>query len=329
MRAGLRCGVCYSPNWTGADGDEFGSAASGRTLEELAGMGIRGVSFILTAWMDDLTSVRVDDSPYHPRRRTFDGIRVDAARARRLGMQVVLKPQLWIRTGEWGGVLRPDEAKGGWGAWFASYQGYVLEVARAAEELGADALCAGTELGTSTRQEARWRALLGEVRRVYRGRLYYCGASDDVEGVAFWDAVDALSLSHYLPLSDGRHPSDDELFERASDATAKLVAQAERLGRPLVLSEVGFPSHLDATRRPWHWPPEGEDRYPSAEGYALQARAYQAILGTFGQAERVEAVYFWRWYTDPPRSGEGPTAYTPWGKPAAEVLRRACQPTAL
>ncbi|MCS3668941.1 hypothetical protein GGP77_003195 [Salinibacter ruber] len=53
---------------------------------------------------------------------------------------------------------------------------------------------------------------------------------------------------------------------------------------------------------------------------ALQARCYRAFLSTVGRAPWLKGGIIWKWH--PPAEVEGPTAFTPQGKPAERVLRR-------
>ena len=57
-----------------------------------------------------------------------------------------------------------------------------------------------------------------------------------------------------------------------------------------------------------------------------QEIGYRAILKTFGRSARVQAIYWWKWFTDPDTREEWPVGYSPRGKPAGQVLRRACAP---
>jgi len=108
------------------------------------------------------------------------------------GIRVLLKPHLWLRRG-WPGdiAMRREED---WRAWFASYREFILHYADLAQRAGIEALAVGTELGGTTRREAEWRALIADVRARYRGKLTYCANwSEDVEHVAFWDALDWIA----------------------------------------------------------------------------------------------------------------------------------------
>ena len=58
----------------------------------------------------------------------------------------------------------------------------------------------------------------------------------------------------------------------------------------------------------------------SAEAQAL---AYCAILDTFGQAEEVAGMYWWKWFSDPDTDEEDALGFSPRGKLAEQILRRA------
>jgi hypothetical protein len=183
-----------------------------------------------------------------------------------------------------------------WERWFESYRGYILPFARQAQAAGADMFCVGRELdSTVVAREADWRDVVARVRAVFHGPLTYSANFDTWQTIAFWDALDFIGVSAYFPLSDRVDPGLAELEAGSERALAPLAAAARRLGKPVLLTEAGFPSIPSAARAPWR-----EERV--AADVWLQARCYEATLRALARQPAVEGVFFWLWErtSDPP-----------------------------
>lgn len=321
VRAGQLCGMSYAHTWEEGERVGYGSARSAKTLRQLHDLGVNAVSYTPFGWMRSQRSTRVQWSP--DAGESFAGIRADAARAHALGMTVLHKPHLWVGRGAWRGALDPDPASGGWDAWFDSYQAFALAQARLAAQIGAEWYCVGTELESSVKaRPERWRALIAAVREVYPGKLTYCANWNDVEQVPFWDALDAIGVQMYAPLA-GAPTTDEAVLEQgAAKWLRQYEALSKRVGKPLLITEVGFVNRPDAAVKPYEWSDGG--RQPTAAGDAAQAAAYAAIERTFGQSPRVIGIFWWKWFTDPATREEAGVGFPPAGKPAEQILRAAC-----
>jgi nucleotide-binding universal stress UspA family protein len=183
-----------------------------------------------------------------------------------------------------------------WKRWFESYEGYILPFAREAQQAGADMFCVGRELdSTVVAREDDWRRVIARIRAQFAGPLTYSANFDTWQAIAFWDALDFIGVSAYFPLSDRADPDLAELEAGSERALAPLAAAARRLGKPVLLTEAGFPSVPNAARAPWR-----EER--AAADVWLQARCYEATLRALAREPAVEGVFFWLWErtSDPP-----------------------------
>ena len=112
--------------------------------------------------------------------------------------------------------------------------------------------CIGRELdSTVIEREADWRRLIAKVRAEFDGPLVYSANFDSWDGIGFWDALDFIGVSAYFPLSDRADPSLGELEAGWDRALGPLEAASKRWGRPVLLTETGFPSIASAARAPW------------------------------------------------------------------------------
>ena len=247
-----------------------------------------------------------------------EGLRETARLARRAGIRTMLKPHLWLRDrtgGKWEGdiAMRNEED---WARWFAQYERFLVHYATLAEESGMEALCIGTDLEGTTAREADWRRVIARVRQVYRGQLTYAANwAGEHERIRFWDALDLVGVQAYFPLSEEDDPGLDALVQGWAPHRERLKALAERAGKPIVFTEVGYRSAMAAAREPWLW------RTPESENLALQARCYEAVFRTFWHEPWFGGAFWWKWY--PHGAGTHPyeeSTFTPQGRPAEKVL---------
>jgi len=237
------------------------------------------------------------------------------------GLHAVLMPVVLLRDpeeGQWRGRIEPAN----WDTWWAHYERQILHFAEIAREGGVDVFSIGSELLSTEDQPRRWRALARRVRRRFDGPLLYSTNWDHYRQTRLWGAVDLVGVNGYFDLTTGgRRP--EALAARWGELRDRLLAWAARTKRPLLLTEVGYPSLPWGLSDPWNYVPEEET--PPAPG--VQHAGYRAFLEAWGGAlaapdpDRLLGVVFYRW--DPYFAG-GPEdrGYGVRGKPALELLRR-------
>ncbi len=289
---------------------EYQRATYGAFLEEIRALGATDVQLVVRWAQADVRATEIaPDAAVSTPDATVEWV---AGEARRLGLRVFMMPILHLRArrgGEWRGRLKPADLD----AWWRSYRAFVLHYARLAQRSGVTLYSVGSELVSMERHRDRWRGLAAEVREVYAGRLTYSANWDHFEPVTFWDALDVVGLSVYPPLAKGPDPSEERLVQGFEAFTRTLRGWAAREGKRYLITEVGYPSHPWAARRPWDHTPRG----PADP--TLQERCYRALFRTWHADPRLEGVFVWNWFG---HGGPDDVGYTPRHKPAAEVLRR-------
>ncbi|MBI5838159.1 MAG: hypothetical protein HZB25_13050 [Candidatus Eisenbacteria bacterium] len=247
---------------------------------------------------------------------TDTGLAVTARLAHRAGLKVMLKPHVWLHGGRWCGEIRMRDARG-WQAWFREYTAFITHYAALAERERMEMLCVGVELKGTASRERDWRAVIAAVRRVYHGRLTYAANWDgEVDSVAFWDALDAIGVQAYYPLSEFPSPAGAELERGWERWREPLEGAARAWGRPVLFTEVGYKSCRSAATRPWEWDPDG----PADMG--LQERCYEALFRVFWDRPWFAGVCLWKWHPKHDDAG-GPAdrTFTPQHKPAERVAK--------
>jgi D-aminopeptidase len=252
---------------------------------------------------------------------TDEGLRVTTQFARKHGLRTMLKPHVWIRDqgdGAWRGTISM-KSDADWQQWFDEYRRFIVHYATFAETNGIDLLCVGTELhSTVLARPDDWRKIIAAVREVYSGKLTY-GANwhREFEDVPFWDDLDYIGVHGYFPLSEMEQPSVDDLVAGWQPHIEKINRVRRKFDKPVVFTELGYKSTVDAATRPWEWPSRiPEDRVDTG----TQAKCYEAFYRVFWHLPWFEGVYWWKWFPDHARGRTG--GFTPQEKPAEAVMTR-------
>jgi Holliday junction resolvase-like predicted endonuclease len=236
------------------------------------------------------------------------------SQVQRAGMRAALMPVVRLRTRashDWRGVIIPAD---GLDAWFEAYRRFVLPLARIAEDAGAKRFVVGSELGSLEPYDEHWRALISEVRERFSRTLTYSANWDRSHAVEFWDALDEVGLTAYFPLAnEGEPTSSDALAHAWRTPRAEIDALARRVGKPVLITEIGYASQRSAADRPW------DDTSVAAVDLRLQQRLYRGFCDAFAQAPRVSGYYVWNWFGF---GGPRDAGFTPRGKPAAHELAK-------
>jgi hypothetical protein len=283
--------------------------ATDRAFAELAALGVDAV-LLPVRWRQ--LDVHAAELAPHPEVTVDDAVLATIiARARARGLRVGLLPIVdleRIARGAWRGTLAPPDVD----RWWQSYRRFILHLAELAAGHDVALLCVGSELASTEAWQARWWALIAEVRERFHGTLTYSANWDHYQHVSFWDRLDVIGVSSYTPLcqpEDDVCTDDDALTDAWTSALSALVAFAR--GKPILITEVGYPSVTGALAAPWDYTADGPVDLDA------QRRGYQAFATALAATPSVTGVFFWIW--DGP-GGPDDRGYTVRGKPAAAVL---------
>ena len=245
------------------------------------------------------------------------GVRRTIELAHAAGLQVLLKPQVYVPGGWTGGLDFATDTE--WAAWEADYEAYLLPFAELAQELDVAALCVGTEFKLAApRREAFWRGLIARVRARFDGELTYAANWDAYATVPFWDALDAVGIDAYFPLDPATTPTVAQLVAAWQPWKREIAAFQRRVQKPIVFTEFGYLS-VDGTAYE-NWELEKRiNELPINE--TAQARALEALFAVFWAEPWWQGGFLWKWFPNM-RGHEGypDRDYTPQGKAAAATL---------
>lgn len=319
QRAAFQKGMSFAAWWSG----QYTDPGADLSLEALADTGATWISLIVTAYQDTPTSTTID--------RTSVSTPTDAelihviTLAHSLGLKVMLKPHLDLRNEQendwWRGDIGPGfTSEPQWAAWFASYRDFIEHYARLAETYGADQFCVGTELLGTTHRAADWRMVVSGVRAIYGGPLTYAALHSGEEiSITWWDAVDYIGVDAYYPLTKNRppdyHPTTEELEAAWVEPKATLAALSATYGRPVIFTEIGYRSHHGCGCHPW------DSWAVSPVDLEEQAFSYEAAFRQLYGEPWLAGIFWWTWYADRFKSGSYDDSFSPYDKPAEDVLR--------
>lgn len=298
----------------------YGTTTGAATLRELRELGVGWVSLTPFGFMRSLVDGEVHSIGDLRSGETDARMHQEIRQAKALGLQVMLKPHIWVVRGQWRGKIElPDAAA--WTHWFDSYQRWILHYAELAESEDVDILVIGVELrSTERRQENRWRALVSKVRQRFHGEITYGANWDDAAAVPWWDAVDYIGVQFYPPVATSETASQREIDAQVAARLDGIEAISRRFDKPVLLTEVGYRAASDALIHPHEWP---ERNVGSRFDPRVQAAGYQTLIEAVRTRPWVRGIYWWKWFTDPNTTEEGPTGFSPRGKLAEAILRAA------
>lgn len=300
----------------------YGSPAFERTLDEAKRIGATWISLTPFGRTWDLKPTGIDltfEAPFAENRRAVLTA-IQEAHAR--GLKVLLVPHLWVETGGWRALIDPGDEEA-WARWVAAYRAFLLTWADVAAEGGAEMLSVGVEMRSwvTTPRANSMLGLIDEVRRVYPGLLTYSANWDDVEDTLIFGALDLVGINAFYPLADHDGATPGELAEGGRRVAAKIEAFARTMGKPVVLTEIGYTTRPNPAIRPWEWP---DDMKGVRVDERAQAEAYAALIAPFLDAKTFAGFFVWRYYADPDDvSQEAEWGFSPRGKLAELVLRDA------
>ena len=278
----------------------YGSPSSEAALRRLHALGVSWISIMPFGFQRSEPNVRLggyeDD----------DSLRGATRQAHALGIKVLLKPHVWAR--DQAAMERWTDEE--WRTWFASYEAFITHYATLARDVNMDALSIGNELKHATRFEAEWRRIIERVRAIYKGPVTYGANFDEVERVAFWDALDWIGVSAYFPLVDAPAPTRAERVAAWQPVIAGLEALSRKFDRPVLFTEIGYRSTEGAAWRQWELPRRGP------MNVEVQRVAYEAFFEAVWPQPWFAGAYPWKWYSGPEHDD-----YEVEDKPAENVIK--------
>ncbi len=251
---------------------------------------------------------------------TEESLRRTFRQARGQGLRMMFFPTINLRDEAdnaqwWRGNIRPKD----WPAWWRNYTAFNVHLAALAQEEGVEWFCLGTEMESTHAFPDAWRALAREVRRVFKGKLTYSVNFDAHDSFVFGDCLDVIGMNTYDPIAKfDEYPSDAQIRDAWWWIVYKARALEARFGKPVMVTEVGYPSVAHAHVGPWDF---RTDKPADPDLQELLVHGALKVLRNWSDGEAV----FYYLYGENLKRGVEPggledRTYAPWGKPVEKTL---------
>jgi hypothetical protein len=300
---------------------DFGSAAFQQSLQNLKATGATYVSLIVPYYQSDQQSSDIGNGYNTPTDAAL-GSAIDYAHS--IGLAVALKAHNETYTGAWRAYIAPSDRN----TWFSNFNNELVHLAQLGQAHHAEMIVLGTEMVSVASSKVngdntqRWQGIIGNVRKVFNGKLTYDANStnnngdpfeDEKESIGFWGSLDYVGLSIYYNLNtDGSVQSLTNQWSYWDNNDLKAFQQ--RVGKQLLFTEIGYRSVDGAHYAPWD-SGRGGGYNPSE-----QANDYEALFSYWNNSPYVAGIFIWDWQSNPSGGGSGNTDYTVQNKPAQQTI---------
>ncbi|GJM16039.1 MAG: hypothetical protein DHS20C13_13660 [Thermodesulfobacteriota bacterium] len=237
-----------------------------------------------------------------------------------MGFKVMLKPHIWIGGHDldpdnWRSKIDFDDPKKR-KKWFESYSEFILAEAEIAERTGTEMLVVGTELVGVSKYTDEWGRIIAKIRELYSGKLTYAAEGMNAQKIKFWDDLDYIGIDAYFPLTDKAKPSLEELTKGWEKYEPQIKSLADKYGKQIIFTEIGFKSVEGTAIKPWEWEQKGKTSQEE------QALAFEATSIAFKDKPYLAGIFIWKYFTDMNsyEKGNNEKGFTPYGKEAEKVI---------
>jgi hypothetical protein len=286
------------------------------TMTDIKSIGSSHVSIMPYAFMKTLDSDSILynlDWQWWAERE--EGVRVLIEQAHDQGIQVMMKPHLWIGHGEYTGDIHhsdPDKLE----RWKASYEEYILFYAHIAAEMDVSIICIGTELCAMVPgEEAYWKKLVEDIRAFYPGKLTYAANWDCYRDFPWDIGLDFIGIDGYFPLSVPSGADEAQVVAAWEPWKAEMAAYSQEQGLDILFTEFGYRSEVHALDEPWAQHHGGE------VSFEIQALGYRSFFKAIWNEPWMAGMFIWKWHTPDHLARKDDTRFSPQGKPALEVIK--------
>lgn len=265
--------------------------------------------------LDNPDIVYNTDRQWYGERR--DGAKDYIKLLQRNNIKVLLKPQIWIWRGEYTGYLKM-ETEEKWKQLEESYRTFIIDYAKLAQETKVSMFSIGTELEQFVMNRPDyWKALIKEIKTIYKGKLTYASNWDEYKRVPFWDQMDYVGIDGYFPLSELQTPTVESAKQGWQWWKGELSAFAQTHSKQILFTEWGYRSVDYAAKEPWV-----SDRSQTGVNLEAQANSTKATLEELWKEEWFAGGFIWKWFIHHDRSGGSDNnRFTPQNKPAEAVIK--------
>ncbi len=242
------------------------------------------------------------------------------------GLRMMFFPTINLRAEAdnekwWRGNIKPRD----WDAWWKNYTAFNVRLAELAQQGGVEWYSVGTEMASTQPFPDRWCALVDAVRQVFHGKVVYSVNFDSHDTFTFGSCLDVIGINTYDPIAKyDEYPRPEQIRDEWWWIVNKARTLQARFKRPVMITEVGYPSVAHAHVGPWDF------RTEKPLDLALQNELMRGAIGVLRNWSDGEAVFYYLYgehLNQKPVGGPQDRTYAIWGKPVEQtVLNYFAQP---
>ena len=293
------------------------AAASIPDMTRIKADGFNMVTIYVYKFMQTATSNDLGSGPWTEPDQSL-GAAFDAAHAAGLAVQFI--PTAWVGvagvgTFYWRGAIHPTDHN----AWFDSYRNTLNHYADLATQHHVELFGVGSEMISLENEVSQWQHTISDARKHYAGPITYFTVYATVNRIKWWQYVDVPGVSPYMSLSTTPVPSYAELVRAWKTSHLPYLRQIEAyVGRPLLVSEIGYASSVGAATHP-------ENGGAGTPDESVQTTLYQAFLDAVMSDPALDGVSFYRWSAT--EVGPADNGFSPKGKSVECLLAKRWAPS--
>ncbi|GEM_PF-6097166 len=270
-------------------------------LEKLQRAGARHVSLVVAFAQSDASSADITTLTPIP------VVQRGLARARALGLAVMVRPVIAPRDGAWRNRIAPAKPV----EWFTQYQTALIPLWDVAQQEGAASVAVA--VGLPQMDEADWSLVIQTAKQHFKGRLLY-GASGvaGVKRFRHWRELSGVGVENVFRLSAEATIDPAAIaagWRNVADELEQTLTE-QGLEPDVTVTSVGFAALQGALVDPEH-PPLDASPAP-----LLPQQAIAGFYEQWGARPWLKQVYWHTWWTP---SGRSP--YLLDGQPAFNVFQ--------
>lgn len=233
-------------------------------------------------------------------------------------IKVMMKPQIWIRHGEFTGYLKMN-SEAEWVALEDSYRKFILDYATLAAEEGTALFCIGTELEQFvTNRPDFWKQLIIDIKKVYKGKLTYAANWDEYKRTPFWGQLDYIGIDAYFPVCEDKTPTVACALQGWKKWKEEIAAFSKTQQRPVLFTEFGYRSVDYTGKEPWK-----ADRSMTEVNLQGQVNTTQALFEAVWDEDWMAGGFLWKWFINHSEVGGAENnQFTPQNKPVEETIKQ-------
>lgn len=286
-------------------------------LDRIAATGATCVSLQAIYRMERFDSAEIVDHPTSSPTET--SLRRTFRQARIRGLRVMFFPTINLRDEAdnaewWRGNIRPKD----WQAWWRNYTAFNVRLATLAQEGGVEWYSIGTEMASTHPFPEQWCALVAGVRKVYSGKVTYSVNFDSHDSFTFGKCLDVIGMNTYDPIAKyDEYPRPEQVRDAWWWIVNKARTLTARFGKPVMITEVGYPSVAHAHVGPWDF------RTGKPLDLDLQKELVHGAFDVLRNWSDGEAVFYYLYgenLNQKPIGGPRDRTYAIWDKPVEKVV---------